>query len=144
MPATVYRASLANVIVTSAGGVATPLGLAQNLTISKDFIVEGLPEIGSFEFAELVDHGYSATFSIQKLWVKGLDFVAEGIIPADQIIAQHDPFNITIIDQEGQRILAEIYRAKVQTYNITVGARATLMQAVNGLAISCRFESELN
>jgi hypothetical protein len=144
MPATVYRASLASVIITSAGGVATPLGIAQGLTIAKQYTVEGLPEIGSFEFAELVDHGYSATFNIDKMWVKGVDFVNEGIVPADQFIAQHDPFTLTLIDQEAQRILAIVYKGKVENYTLTVRPRATLMQAISGIAISARCESELN
>ena len=80
--ANIYRASLVSLIVVDAGGRATLLGIAENFTVTKNFEAEALREIGNFFAPEIVIHGVMATFCWGKAWQKGVDLVAQGIVPA--------------------------------------------------------------
>ena len=142
--ATIYRASLASIILVSASGIATALGIVENLTLSKQFENEALREIGNFFSPEIVVHGVNANFSWGKAWQKGLDLVSEGLIPADATIAQYEPFMARIIDQESQRLIALLHRGVPNSLDVAITARQKLMQNVSGIAVSVLFESELN
>lgn len=144
MPSTIYRASLVSIILVDATGRSTPLGIAENFTVAKQYENEALREIGNFFAPEIVIHGAGATFSWAKAWQKGIDLVSQRIIPNDALIAQYDPFAARVIDQESQRLIATLYRAVPNSLEIAVTARSKLMQNVSGICITALFESEIN
>jgi hypothetical protein len=140
----IYIASTVSVILVNAQGLAIPLGLVDNLRMEKDFVVEGVPEIGNFFFADILTHGASARFSWGQSYSAGSDLVAKGLVPADQTIAQFGPMFLRLVDQLGQREIGLIYRGVLETFSIDTNARARLMHNVSGIAISLLLESELN
>jgi hypothetical protein len=142
--ATIYRASLASIIAINGDGTPVPLGVVQNLRLQKRYAVEGVPEIGSFRWAEILIHGYNAMFSWGKAWSKGVDLVAQGLIPEDATIASFQPMALRVIDQEAQRQIAFIFEGVLESLDIGIDARAKLMQDVTGQAITLLVESELN
>lgn len=140
----IYRASLASLIAVNATGVAFPLGLVQNLRLEKRYAVEGVPEIGSFRWAEILLHGYNAQFAWGRAYSKGIDLIGQGLVPADATIGSFSPFLIRVIDQEAQRLIAVIQEAVAEVFDVTLEARSKLMQNASGLAITMLGESELN
>jgi len=142
--AIIYRASLVSIILIDSGGRSTPLGIAENFMLQKTFEVEALREIGNFFAPEIVVHGVNANFSWGKAWVKGVDLVKQGIIPNDILIAQYEPFAARIVDQEAQRLIATLYKAVPNSYEVAITAHQKLMQNVQGICITVGFESELN
>ena len=48
MPSSIYRASLVSIVLVDAAGRASPLGIAEQFTITKTFENEALREIGNF------------------------------------------------------------------------------------------------
>lgn len=140
----VYIASTVSVIAVNGAGVAVPLGLVDNLRLTKTYVVEGVQEIGNFAFADILTHGYSARFSWGQSYSAGADLVARGLVPQDTTIAQFAPFFLRLIDQLAQREIALIHRGVMETFTIDTNARARLMHNVDGLCISMLLESELN
>jgi hypothetical protein len=140
----IYLASTASIIAVNGQNVATPLGLVSNVRLEKRFTIEGVPEWGSFQFADLLIHGYEATFSWARAYSAGIDMVGQGLIPTDGEIANFAPIFLRIIDQRSQRQIAMIHRGLAETYSIGADARAKLQQDVSGRAISLLFENELN
>jgi len=143
MPATVYRASLVAIILLNSRGQAIPLGIGEQFQISKQFETEALREIGNFFAPEILLHGVGATFSFQKAWVKNVDLVGQGIVPADATIAQYEPFTARLVDLESQRLICTVVQAVASAMDITTQARAKLLQGVNGIAVTALMESEL-
>ena len=141
--AIIYRASLVSIILVDSGGLSTLLGIAETFTLQKAYETEALREIGNFFAPEIVVHGVGASFSWGKAWVKGIDLVKQGIIPNDTTIAQYEPFAARIIDQESQRLLATLYKAVPNSYDIAITAHQKLMQNVQGICITANYESEL-
>jgi len=140
----VYIASVASIIAINGQGQAIPLGLVQNLTLTKTYVTEGIQEWGSFAFADIVTHGYDANFSWGRAWAEGLDLVGQGLVPTDAEIPQFVPLYLRVVDKLGQRNIALIHKGVITTYTIGADARAILRQNCTGTAISLLLESEIN
>jgi hypothetical protein len=140
----IYQTSLASVVAITGDNTAHPLGIVQNVQLTKNFETEPVREWGNFQHATILVHGTSATFSWQQAWGAGLDLVGLGLIPSDDQIATFLPFSLLIIDKPSQRNIARIERGIADTYTIDGAARAKLMSNVSGQAISLLYESELN
>ena len=140
----IYQTSLASIVALTGDNVAHPLGIVQNVQLTKNFETEPVREWGSFAHATILVHGYGATFSWQQAWGQGLDLVGMGLIPSDDQIAAFQPFSLLIIDRPSQRNIARIERAIADTYTVDGAARAKLLSNVSGQAISLLWESELN
>jgi len=125
-------------------GQAFPLGLVDNLRLEKAYVTEGVIEIGSFAYAEILTHGYGARFSWGRAFPAGSDLISMGLVPSDVNIPQYAPMFLRVIDQLGQREIALIHKGVVETYTIELGGRAKLLSNVSGLACSLLTESELN
>ena len=142
--ATIYRASLVSIVLVDYQGRSLALGMAENFTLQKAYETEALREIGNFFAPEIVIHGAGASFSWGKAWQKGVDLVAQGIIPADTTIAAWEPFAARVIDQESQNLIATLYKAVPNSLDAVVTAHQKLMQNVQGIAITALFASEIN
>jgi hypothetical protein len=142
--AMIYRASLVSIVLVDYQGRSMPLGVAETFTLQKAFETEALREIGNFFAPEIVIHSAGASFSWGKAWVKGVDMVAEGIIPADTTIAAYEPFAARIIDQESQVLIATLYKAVPGSLDVAINAHQKLLQNVTGIAITANFSSELS
>jgi hypothetical protein len=144
MPPRIYISSTSSIIAVNGAGQAFPLGLVDNLRLEKAYVTEGVIEIGSFQYADILIHGYGARFSWGRAYTAGGDVIAMGLVPADVTIPQYAPMFLRIIDQIAQREIALIHRGVMETYTIELGGRAKLMSNVSGLACSLLTESELN
>jgi hypothetical protein len=140
----IYISSSCSIIAVNGAGQAFPLGLVDNLRLEKAFVTEGVIEIGSFQYADILIHGYGARFSWGRAFSAGGDVVSMGLVPADATIPQYTPIFLRVIDQIGQREIALIHRAVMETYTVEVTGRAKLLSNVSGLACSLLSESELN
>jgi hypothetical protein len=140
----IYIASTLSVIAVNGQGQAFPLGLVENVRLEKMFVTEGVVEIGSFRFAEILIHGISARFSWGQSHTAGSDLISKGLVPADVSIPQYAPMFLRLIDQIGQREIALIHRGVFDTYTIETTGRARLVNNVSGISISLLTESELN
>jgi hypothetical protein len=144
MAGRIYIASSVSVIAVNGLGQAFPLGLVDNVRLEKTYVVEGVIEIGSFQYADILNHGYGARFSWGQAHQAGGDLISRGLVPADVTIAQHAPMFLRLIDQIGQRAIALIHKGVIETYTIEANGRAKLMNNCSGLACSLLTESELN
>jgi hypothetical protein len=144
MPDRIYIASVVSVIAVNGAGQAVPLGLVENVRLEKTFVVEGVPEIGNFRFADILIHGLSARFSWGQSYTAGGDLISKGLVPGDAEIPQFLPLFLRLIDRQGQRAIALIYKGILDTFTIDTNARARLQHNVSGLAISLLSEFELN
>jgi len=140
----VYIASLASVVVINGQGIAVPLGFVQNFTTTKNYDIERVREWGNYEDAELVFHGYGATFGWQEAWSEGVDLVLQGILPSDAAIATFQPIYIRIMDKLGQRNLAFLKKGYLEACTVGADAKTMLRRNVTGQCISVQYESELN
>lgn len=140
----IYIASTVSVIAVNGQGVAVPLGLVDNVRLEKTYVTEGVVEIGSFQYADILTHGYAARFSWGQSYTAGFDLVGRGLIPADATIAQFAPIFLRLIDQRAQRAIALIHRGVIETFTIEANARARLLHNVSGICCSMLSESELN
>jgi hypothetical protein len=140
----VYIASTVSVIAVNGAGVAVPLGLVDNVRLTKSYVVEGVVEIGSFRFADMLLHGISANFAWGQAYSAGADLVSKGLVPSDAEIAQFAPIFLRLIDQRAQRAIALIYKGLMETFTIDTNARAKLAHNVSGQAVSLLTEFELN
>lgn len=144
MPPRIYIASTVSVIAVNGAGQAWPLGLVDNLRLEKAWVTEGVVEIGSFQYADILTHGYGARFSWGRAYVAGGDLIGMGLVPGDVTIPQFAPIFLRVIDQIGQREIALIHKGVMETYTIEITGRAKLLSNVSGLACSLLSESELN
>ena len=144
MASRIYIASSLSVIAVNSAGQAFPLGLVDNVRLEKAFVTEGVVEIGSFQYADILVHGYGARFSWGQAHTAGSDLISKGLVPGDVTIPQYAPMFLRLIDQIGQREIALIHKGVVETYTIEATGRAKLMNNVSGLACSLLTESELN
>lgn len=140
----IYIASSLSVIAVNGLGQAFPLGLVDNVRLEKAYVTEGVVEIGSFQYADILNHGYGARFSWGQAHQAGLDLISLGLVPADVNIAQATPMFLRLIDQSSQRMIALIHKGVVETYTIEANGRAKLVNNISGLACSLLTESELN
>jgi len=140
----IYIASTVSVIAVNGAGQAFPLGIVDNVRLEKAYVTEGVIEIGSFQYADILTHGYGARFSWGQAFTAGGDLISKGLVPGDVTIPQYAPMFLRLIDQLGQREIALIHKGVVDTYTIEVGGRAKLAHNVSGLACSLLTESELN
>jgi len=140
----IYIASSLSVIAVNSAGQAFPMGLVDNVRLEKTFVVEGVIEIGSFQYADILNHGYGARFSWGQAHQAGEDLISKGLIPADISIPQFSPMFLRLVDQIGQRAVALIHKGVIETYTIEANGRAKLMNNVSGLAVSLLTESEIN
>ena len=144
MPNRIYIASTSSIVAVNSAGQAFPLGLVDNVRMEKSWTTEGVIEIGSFQYADILIHGYQARFSWGRAYQASTDLIGMGLIPSDVTIPQYAPMFLRIIDQIGQREIALIHKGVVETYTIEVNGRAKLLSNVSGLACSMLSESELN
>ncbi len=144
MPNRIYIASTSSIIAVNGSGQAFPLGLVDNLRLEKAYVTEGVIEIGSFQYADILIHGYGARFSWGRAFTAGQDLISMGLVPADVSIPQYQPMFLRVIDQLGQREIALIHRGVVETYTVEINGRAKLMNNVSGICCSLLTESELN
>jgi hypothetical protein len=144
MPPRIYIGSTVSIIAVNAAGQAFPLGLVDNLRLEKSYVTEGVIEIGSFQYADILIHGYGARFSWGRAYVAGGDLINMGLVPADITIPQYGPMFLRVIDQIAQREVALIHKGVTETYTIEINGRAKLLSNVSGLACSLLSESELN
>ena len=140
----IYIASTSSIIAINAAGQAFPLGLVDNLRLEKAFVTEGVIEIGSFQYADVLIHGYGARFSWGRAFTAGRDLIGMGLVPSDVNIPQFAPIFLRVIDQIGQREIALIHRGVMETYTIEINGRAKLLSNVSGIACSLLTESEIN
>lgn len=140
----IYIASTVSIIAVNSAQQAFPLGLVDNLRLEKAYVTEGVVEIGSFQYADILIHGYGARFSWGQAFTAGGDLISRGLVPADVTIPQYAPMFLRLIDQIGQREIALIHKGVVETYTIEVTGRAKLLHNVSGLCCSLLTESELN
>lgn len=138
----IYIASNASIVAVNGRNVGIPLGLVQNLTLEKRFVTEGVPEWGNFAWADILIHGYSATFTWTRAYSEGTDLIGQGLVPSDVEIPQFLPFILRVI--ANNRNVALIHKGIAETYSIGAGARAMLQSNVSGIAISLLTESEMN
>jgi hypothetical protein len=144
MPPRIYISSTLSVIAVNSAGQAFPLGLVDNVRFEKTYTTEGVIEIGSFKYADILIHGIQARFSWGQAHTAGSDLISKGLIPSDVNIPQFLPMFLRLIDQIAQREIALVHRGVVETYTIEATGRAKLMNNVNGQSISLLTESELN
>jgi len=144
MPNRIYIASSVSIVAVNAAQQAFPLGLVDNLRLEKAYVTEGVIEIGSFQYADILIHGYGARFSWGRAYQAGGDLISMGLVPADDTIPQYAPMFLRVIDQIAQRLIAVIHRGVMETYTIEINGRAKLLSNVSGLACSLLSESELN
>jgi hypothetical protein len=144
MPPRLYISSTCSIVAVNGAGQAFPLGLVDNLRLEKAFVTEGVIEIGSFQYADILIHGYGARYSWGRAFPASQDLISMGLVPSDVTIPQFAPIFLRVIDQIGQREVALIHRGVVETYTIELGGRAKLMSNVSGIACSLLTESELN
>ena len=137
-------ALLVSIIAVNGAGQAWPLGLVDNLRLEKAWVVEGVIEIGSFEYADILTHGYGGRFSWGRSYVAGGDLVSMGLVPSDATIAQYTPIFLRVIDQIAQRNVALIHKGAIETCTVEINGRARLLSNVSGLSCSLLYESELN
>src|SRR5262245_43193163 len=144
MPPRIYQASTTSIIAVNGANQAFPLGLVDNLRLEMTYVTEGVIEIGSFEYADILIHGYGARFSWGRAYPAGGDLVSMGLAPSRVNIPQYTPILIRVIDQEGQREVALIHRGVLETYTVELNGRAKLMSNVSGIACALLVESEIN
>lgn len=144
MPNRIYIASTSSIVAVNGAGQAFPLGLVDNLRLEKAYVTEGVIEIGSFQYADVLIHGYGARFSWGRAFTAGQDLIGMGLVPSDVNIPQFQPIFLRVIDQIGQREVALIHRGVMETYTIEINGRAKLLSNVSGIACSLLTESELN
>ena len=144
MPNRIYIASSCSIVAVNGANQAFPLGLVDNVRLEKTFVTEGVIEIGSFQYADILIHGYGARFSWGRAFQAGQDLISMGLVPSDTTIPQYAPMFLRIIDQIGQREIALIHKGVVETYTIEINWRAKLLSNVSGLCCSLLTESELN
>ena len=144
MPNRIYIASTCSIIAVNPAGQAFPLGLVDNLRMEKAYATEGVIEIGSFQYADILIHGYGARFSWGRAFTAGQDLIGMGLVPSDAGIAQHAPIFLRVIDQIAQREIALIHKGVMDTYTVEITGRTKLLNNVSGLACSLLTESELN
>lgn len=144
MPNRIYIAATCSIVAVNGAGQAFPLGLVDNLRLEKAFVTEGVVEIGSFQYADILIHGYGARFSWARAYVAGGDLVSMGLVPSDVVIPQYAPMFLRVIDQIAQRQIALIHKGVTETYTIEITGRARLISGVSGIACSLLSESELN
>jgi hypothetical protein len=144
MPPRIYIASSVSIVAVNGAQQAFPLGLVENLRLEKTWVTEGVIEIGSFQYADILTHGYGARFSWGRAYTAGGDLIGMGLVPADDSIPQYQPMFLRVIDQIAQRLIAVIHRGVMETYTIEINGRAKLLSNVSGLACSLISESELN
>jgi hypothetical protein len=144
MASRIYIASTLSVVAVNGQGQAFPLGLVENVRLEKAFVTEGVVEIGSFRFADILIHGISARFSWGQSHTAGADLVSKGLVPSDVTIPQYQPMFLRLIDQIGQREVALIHRGVFETFTVETTGRARLVNNCSGLAVSLLTESELN
>jgi hypothetical protein len=140
----IYIASTLSIIAVNGAQQAFPLGLVDNVRLEKTFVTEGVVEIGSFRFADILIHGISARFSWGQAHTAGSDLISKGLVPADISIPQYQPMFLRLVDQIAQREIALIYKGVFDTYTIEANGRAKLMNNASGQAISLLTEQELN
>lgn len=140
----IYIGSTTSIVAVNAAGQAFPLGLVDNLRLEKAWVTEGVIEIGSFQYADILIHGYGARFSWGRAYTASNDLVAMGLVPSDVTIPQYAPMFLRVIDQLAQREIALIHKGVMETYTIEINGRAKLLSNVSGLACSLLSESELN
>jgi len=144
MPPRIYQSSSCSIIAVNGAGVAFPMGLVETLRLEMAYVTEGVIEIGSFEYADILIHGYGARFSWGKAYTAGGDLVSMGLVPSRVNIPQYQPIFIRVIDQISQREIALIHRGVMETYTMDVNGRTKLMSNVSGIACAFLSESELN
>lgn len=144
MAGRIYIASSLSVIGINGSNQAFPMGLIENVRLSKSFVTEGVVEIGNPRWAEILTHGYSAQFSWRGSQTAGDDFVTQGLIPGDANIAQFAPIALRLVDQIAQRNIALVYKGVINAYTLDTSGRARLVHECSGDAISMLLESELN
>ena len=144
MPNRIYIASTSSIIAVNSAGQAFPLGLVDNLRLEKTYVTEGVIEIGSFSYADILIHGFGARFSWGRAYQAGQDLISMGLVPADVSIPQYAPMFLRVIDQIAQREIALVHRGVVETYTVEINGRTKLMNNVSGLCVSLLSESELN
>jgi hypothetical protein len=144
MPNRIYIASTMSIVAVNGAGQSFPLGLVDNLRMEMTYVSEGVIEIGSFEYADILLHGYGARFSWGRAYSAGGDVVSMGLVPSRVNIPQYQPVFLRIIDQLGQRQVGLIHKGVVDTYTIEVNGRAKLLSNVSGIACAMISESELN
>ena len=144
MPNRIYIASTSSIVAVNSAGQAFPLGLVDNVRLEKTYVTEGVIEIGSFQYADILIHGYGARFSWGRAFQASQDLISMGLVPSDVTIPQYGPMFLRIIDQIGQREIALVHRGVVETYTIEVNGRAKLLSNVSGICCSLLTESELN
>ena len=140
----IYIAPLASIVAVTSDNVAVPLGIVQQLTLTKSYMTEEVPEWGNYAAADILIYGYRATFSWEQAWSEGFDLVGAGLVPSDAAIAQFRPFYLRVIDRLGQRNIAMIHKGVADTYTVSGQARARLNSNISGIAISLQYESEIN
>ena len=144
MPNRIYIASTSSIVAINGAGQAFPLGLVENLRLEKAYVTEGVTEIGSFQYADVLIHGYGARFSWGRAFTAGQDLIGMGLVPADVSIAQFTPIFLRVIDQIGQRQIALIHRGVMDTYTIEINGRTKVLSNISGIACSLLTESERN
>lgn len=140
----IYIAGTLSIIGINGANQAFPMGLVDNVRLEKTFVTEGVIEIGSFQYADVLIHGYGARFSWGQAHTAGFDLISRGFVPSDVNIPQFLPIALRLIDRNSQREIALIHRGVVETYTIEANGRAKLMNNVTGIACSLLTESELN
>src|SRR5262245_42164650 len=144
MPNRLYQSSSCSNIAVNGAGTAWPMGLVDNLRLEMAYVTEGVIEIGSFEYSDILIHGYGARFSWGRAYPAGGDIVSMGLAPSRVNIPQYTPILIRVIDQIGQREIALIHRGVLETYTVELNGRAKLMSNVSGIACALLVESEIN
>src|SRR5215467_5692926 len=127
----IYTASTTSIIAVNGANQAFPLGLVDNLRLEMTYITEGVIEIGSFEYADILIHGYGARFSWGRAYTAGGDLVSMGLAPSRVNIPQYAPIFLRVIDQIGQREVALIHRGVFETYSMDINGRAKLLSNVS-------------
>lgn len=136
-------APLVSIILVDGDNVSTPLGLAENFSFEKRLLIDMPREIGNFAPADIIMMGYEGSFNFSKTYARGIDMVAQGIIPSDDFIAQFMPFTAKIIDLRAQKLLAVLYRAMANLSAISINAQQRMMSNLSGNCVSILFETEL-
>jgi len=140
----IYQSSSCSIIAVNGAGTAFPLGLVDNLRFEMAYVTEPVIEIGSFEYVEILTHGYGARFSWGRSYTAGGDLVSMGLVPSRVNIPQFQPIFLRIIDQIGSRQIGLIHKGVMETYSIEVNGRARLLSNISGVACAMLSESELN
>ena len=140
----IYISSTVSIIAVNGAGQAFPLGLVDNLRLEKAWVSEGVIEIGNFQYADILLHGYGARFSWGRAYTAGGDLISMGLVPGDVNIPQFQPIFLRVIDQIAQREVALIHRGVIETYTVEINGRAKLLNNVSGICCSLLSESEIN